>query len=92
MLLSEIPDQELVKNYLNGDNPSFEVLLKRHKSRVFAFIMSKIKNRDITEDKLEQNEELAELRADTSIEKQEMANENRLTLAKMKPKTNGSSR
>ena len=46
-----------------------------------------VQNRDITEDKLEQNEELAELRADTSIEKQEMANENRLTLAKMKPKS-----
>ncbi len=45
-----------------------------------------VQNRDITDDKLEQNEELAELRADTSIEKQEMANENRLTLAKMKPK------
>jgi hypothetical protein len=44
-----------------------------------------VQNRDMTEDKLEQNEELAELRADTSIEKQEMANENRLTLAKMKP-------
>jgi len=51
-----------------------------------------VQNRDITEDKLEQNEELAELRADTSIEKQEMANENRLTVARMKPKTNGSSR
>jgi len=46
-----------------------------------------VQNRDITDDKLEQNEELAELRADTSIEKQEMANENRLTLAKMKPKS-----
>jgi len=46
-----------------------------------------VQNRDINEDKLEQNEELAELRADTSIEKQEMANENRLTLAKMKPKS-----
>ena len=45
-----------------------------------------VQNRDITDDKLEQDEELAELRADTSIEKQEMANENRLTLAKMKPK------
>ena len=45
-----------------------------------------VQNRDITEDKLEQNEELAELRADTSIEKQEMANENRLTIARMKPK------
>ena len=46
-----------------------------------------VQNRDINEDKLEQNEGLAELRADTSIEKQEMANENRLTLAKMKPKS-----
>ncbi len=45
-----------------------------------------VQNRDITEDKLEQNEELAELRADTSIEKQEMANENRLRVARMKPK------
>ena len=50
MLLSAIPDKELVSNYLNGDNASFEILLTRHKSRVFAFIMSKIKNRDITED------------------------------------------
>jgi len=51
-----------------------------------------VQNRDITEDKLEQNEELAELRADTSIEKQEMANENRLTLARMKPKGNSASK
>jgi hypothetical protein len=48
-----------------------------------------VQGQDIHEDKLEQDEELAELRADTSIEKQEMANENRLTLARMKPKTNG---
>ena len=45
-----------------------------------------LQNKDITEDKLEQNEELAELRADTSIEKQEMANQNRLQVARMKPK------
>ena len=51
-----------------------------------------VQNRDITDDKLEQDEELAELRADTSLEKQEMANENRLTLARMKPKGNGSSK
>ena len=46
MLLSNISDQELVKKYINGDNKSFEILLNRHKNRVFAFIMSKIKNRD----------------------------------------------
>jgi len=48
-----------------------------------------VQNRDITDDKLDQNEELAELRADTSLEKQEMANESREKLARMKPKTNG---
>jgi hypothetical protein len=45
-----------------------------------------IQNKDITDDKLDQNEELAELRADTSIEKQEMANQNRLQVARMKPR------
>ena len=43
-------------------------------------------NQDVQETKIDQNEELAELRADTSIEKQEMANENRIKIAKMKPK------
>ena len=50
MLLSNISDQELVKKYINGDNKSFEMLLNRHKNRVFAFIMSKIKNKDLSED------------------------------------------
>ena len=50
MLLSNLSDQELVKEYINGDNFSFEILLHRHKNRVFAFIMSKIKNKDISED------------------------------------------
>ena len=50
MLTSVLTDQELVKNYINGDNSSFELLLTRHKNRVFAFIMSKIKNRDLAED------------------------------------------
>jgi len=45
-----------------------------------------VQGQDIHEDKIDQNEELAELRADTSIEKQEMANQNRLQVARMKPK------
>ena len=48
--------------------------------------MKALMNQQVQEDKIKQNEELAELRADTSIEKQEMANENRIKLAKMKPK------
>jgi len=50
MLSSNLSDQELVKKYINGDNYSFEVLLNRHKNIVFAFIMSKIKNKDLSED------------------------------------------
>ena len=50
MLTSVLSDQELVAKYLNGDNSSFELLLMRHKSKLFSFIMSKIKNRDQTED------------------------------------------
>jgi len=50
MLLSDLSDKELVKKYIDGDNFSFETLLNRHKNRVFAFIMSKIKNKDISED------------------------------------------
>ena len=50
MLLSDFSDQDLVKKYINGDNSSFEILLNRHKNRVFAFIMSKIKNKDLSED------------------------------------------
>mgnify|MGYP001254423204 FL=1 len=50
MLSNNLTDQVLVQNFLNGDNKSFEELLSRHKNRIFAFIMSKVKNRDITED------------------------------------------
>ena len=50
MLSNNLTDKVLVQNFLNGDNKSFEILLSRHKSRVFAFIMSKVKNRDISED------------------------------------------
>ena len=48
--------------------------------------MKAMMNQDIQETKIDQNEDLAELRADTSIEKQEMANESREKLARMKPK------
>ena len=40
-------DQILVRSYLNGDESSFEVLIRKHKDKVFAFILSKIKNYNI---------------------------------------------
>ena len=50
MLTSVLSDKELIERYLKGDNTSFEILLKRHKSRLFAFIMSKVKHKSIAED------------------------------------------
>ena len=50
MLLSNLSDKELVSKYVKGDIYSFEILLSRHKNRVFAFIMSKIKNKEISDD------------------------------------------
>jgi len=51
--------------------------------------MKTMMNQSLNSDKLDQNEDLAELRAETSLEKQEMANEAREKLARMK--TNGRS-
>jgi len=50
--------------------------------------MKTMMNQSLNSEKLDQNEELAELRADTSLEKQEMANEAREKLAMMKPRRN----
>ena len=50
MLTSVKSDKILVYNYLNGCNQSFEKLLTRHKNRVFGFIMSKIKNKELADD------------------------------------------
>ena len=46
----KIEDKSLVKNYIQGDNKSFEILLNRHKAKLFGYIMSKVKNKDIADD------------------------------------------
>ena len=51
--------------------------------------MRAMMNQGNVEDKLDQNEDLSELRAETSLEKQEIANESREKLARMKNRTNG---
>ena len=50
MLTHITSDKDLVTNYLKGDNSSFEFLLNRHKNKVFSYIISKVKNRDLAED------------------------------------------
>lgn len=43
-------DSTLVSNYINGDEKSIEILIKRHQQRLFSFIYSKVKDRDVAED------------------------------------------
>ena len=50
MLLSKLSDGELVALYLQGNSKSFEVLIQKHKNKIYAFILSKIRNKDLAED------------------------------------------
>jgi len=50
MLSNTVKDKILIREFLEGDYSSFDLLFNRHKDRVFAFIMSKVKDRELTED------------------------------------------
>ena len=50
MLATTTTDQDLVRLFLDGNSNSLDILLNRHKSKVFSFIMSKVKNKSIAED------------------------------------------
>ena len=43
-------DNQLVDDYLKGNEKSFEILLNRHKKHVFAFVRKKIRNAADAED------------------------------------------
>jgi RNA polymerase sigma-70 factor (ECF subfamily) len=45
-----ITDAVLVSDYINGDENSLAILIKRHKQKIYSFIYSKVYDRDITED------------------------------------------
>ena len=44
------PDSILVTNYIQGCEASLEILIKKHKQRLYSFIYSKVQDREITED------------------------------------------
>jgi RNA polymerase sigma-70 factor (ECF subfamily) len=48
--MSILPDNILIQKYLKGDNDSFEILLIKYKQRIYSFIYSKIKDKDIADD------------------------------------------
>jgi RNA polymerase sigma factor (sigma-70 family) len=45
-----ISDQELIGRYLAGHHPSLERLIRRHKNRVFAYIVMIVKDKELSED------------------------------------------
>lgn len=48
--LNKLPDDQLVAAYAKGNNDAFDILLKRHQTRVFSYIFSVVKNRDVADD------------------------------------------
>ncbi len=48
--LIKLTDDQLVADYVKGNNVAFDVLLKRHQSRVFSYILHIVKNKDLAED------------------------------------------
>jgi RNA polymerase sigma-70 factor (ECF subfamily) len=45
-----ITDSVLVSNYIYGNEKSLEILIMRHKQRIFGFIQSKVLDREVAED------------------------------------------
>ena len=45
-----IPDALLVRNYVDGNENALATLIKRHESKIYGFIYSKIADRDISND------------------------------------------
>jgi RNA polymerase sigma factor (sigma-70 family) len=45
-----ITDQELVRQYIEGDHSSLELLIKRHQRKIFSYIMLLVKDKYLAED------------------------------------------
>jgi len=45
-----LSDQELVKSFIKGDQKSIEILINRHKNKVYTYIILIVKNQQLAED------------------------------------------
>jgi RNA polymerase sigma-70 factor (ECF subfamily) len=43
-------DNDLVQQFVNGDHDSIEILINRHKNRVYSYILLIVKNQDLAQD------------------------------------------
>ena len=49
-MIKTMTDEQLVGLFSNGNNQAFDVLLNRHKNRVYTYILLIVRNRDLAED------------------------------------------
>lgn len=50
MSINSLQDQELIKKYISGEEKAFEVLLLRHKDKIFRFIQIKVRDAELSAD------------------------------------------
>ena len=50
MVSSQLTDNELIMGYRNGNYSDFETLLARHQSKVYGYIFSVVKDKDVADD------------------------------------------
>jgi len=50
MKTNHLKDHELVNNFVAGDQSAIEVLINRHKNRVYTYIVLIVKNQELAED------------------------------------------
>ena len=50
MRSNHLSDQDLVKRFIQGDKSAIEILINRHKNRVFTYIVLIVKNQELAED------------------------------------------
>ena len=50
MKTTNLQDQELVKSFISGNQSSMELLVKRHKDRVYTYILLIVKDQVLAED------------------------------------------
>ena len=47
---SKFSDRELVEAFILGQEPVLNVIIQRHQSRIFGYIMMSVKDRDVAQD------------------------------------------
>ena len=50
VLKSSLTDNELIQSYKDGDTACFDVLLDRYKNKVYGYIISVVKDKDLADD------------------------------------------